>query len=90
MGLYTAVQIVRRIKGQESLRFPVETAIGALVNYIMTITKPCPSNINFGLLPAIDLTREQRKAGGKKLKKEMVATKAQEVFQSFMSQSELR
>ena len=85
MGLYVAFQLLRRIKGEEMMNFPVETAIGALVNYIMTIEKPCPSNINFGLLPSIDLTKEQRKAGGKKIRKELVAKRAQEVFQSFLS-----
>lgn len=85
MGLYVAIQLLRRIKGQESIAFPVETAMGALVNYIMTIEKPCPSNINFGLLPSVEFTREMKKAGGKKLKKELVAKRAQEVFQSFQS-----
>lgn len=85
MGLYVAFQLLRRIKGQETLVFPVETAIGALVNYIMTIEKPCPSNINFGLLPSVELTKEQRKGGGKKMRKELVAKRAQEVFQSFLS-----
>ncbi len=85
MGLYVAIQLLRRMKGELPLRFPVETAIGALVNYIMTIEKPCPSNINFGLLPSIEFSRDQRKAGGKKLKKELVARRAQEVFQSFQS-----
>lgn len=85
MGLYVGIQLLRRIKGQEALSFPVETAMGALVNYIMTIEKPCPSNINFGLLPSIEFTREQKRAGGKKLKKELVAKRAQEVFQSFYS-----
>jgi methylenetetrahydrofolate--tRNA-(uracil-5-)-methyltransferase len=86
MGLYVALQIVRRIKGQEPIRFPVETAMGALVNYVMTIEKPCPSNINFGLLPSVEVTKEQWKSGGKKIKKQMVATRAQDVFQSFVSQ----
>src|SRR5690606_11973924 len=84
MGLYVAFQLLRRIKGEESIRFPVETAIGALVNYIMTIEKPSPSNINFGLLPSIEFTKEQRKGGGKKkVKKELVSKRAQEVFQTF-------
>lgn len=85
MGLYAAFQLHRKINGHETLTFPVETAIGALVNYIMTIEKPCPSNINFGLLPTVEITREQRKSGGKKLKKELVSKRAQEVFQSFHS-----
>jgi methylenetetrahydrofolate--tRNA-(uracil-5-)-methyltransferase len=87
MGLYVAFQLLRRIKGQESLRFPVETAMGALVNYIMTIEKPCPSNINFGLLPTVELSKEQRRSGDrKKVKKQLVATRAQNVFQSFLSE----
>ena len=85
MGLYVGFQLLRRIKGEEAICFPVETAMGALVNYIMTIEKPCPSNINFGLLPSIEITKEQRKAGGKKFKKELVAKRAQDVFQSFYS-----
>lgn len=85
MGLYVAFQLLRRIKGDQPITFPVQTAMGALVNYIMTIEKPCPSNINFGLLPSIDISREQRKSGGKKLKKELVAKRAQDVFQSFYS-----
>lgn len=85
MGLYVALQLLRRIKGEDLIRFPVQTAIGALVNYIMTIEKPCPSNINFGLLPSVDISRVQRKEGGKKLKKELVAKRAQDVFQSFYS-----
>lgn len=85
MGLYVAFQILRRLKGEEMITFPVETAIGALVNYIMTIEKPCPSNINFGLLPSVELTKEQRKKDRKKIKKELVAKRAQDVFQSFYS-----
>lgn len=87
MGLYAALQILRRIKGEPPLKFPVETAMGALVNYIMTIEKPSPSNINFGLLPSIEFTREQKRAGGKKLKKELVAKRAQEVFHNFLSEA---
>lgn len=85
MGLYAAFGLLRRIKGEAPISFPVETAMGALVNYIMTVEKPCPSNINFGLIPSIEFTKEMKKAGGKKLKKELVARRAQEVFQSFTS-----
>lgn len=86
MGLYAAFQLLRRSKGLEPLRFPVETAMGALVNYIMTVEKPCPSNINFGLLPSVELTKEQRKGDRKKIKKQLVAQRAQVVFQSFLSE----
>ena len=85
MGLYVAFQVLRRLKGEQPISFPVETAMGALVNYIMTIEKPCPSNINFGLLPSVELTKEQYKQDRKKIKKELVAKRAQNVFQSFYS-----
>jgi methylenetetrahydrofolate--tRNA-(uracil-5-)-methyltransferase len=86
MGLYAALQIMRRIKGETILKFPVETAMGALVNYIMTVSKPCPSNINFGLLPTIELTKEQRKGDRKRFKKQLVAARAQEVFKGLLSE----
>lgn len=86
MGLYVAFQVERRLRGLTPLRLPVETAIGALVNYIMTIAKPCPSNINFGLLPSVELTKEQRKGDRKKIKKQIVANRAQDVFKSFLSE----
>ena len=85
MGLYVAYQVLRKIKGQDPVVFPVETAMGALVNYIMTIEKPCPSNINFGLLPTVELTKEQRKGDRKRFKKELVSKRAHDVFQNFYS-----
>lgn len=87
MGLYVAFQILRRIRNEAVIQFPVETAMGALVNYVMTVEKPCPSNINFGLLPTIELTREQIKAGNRKrTRKQLVAARAQDVFKSFYSE----
>lgn len=89
MGLYAAYQVLRRIKGEGPVAFPVETAMGALVNYIMTIEKPCPSNINFGLLPSVELTKEQRKGDRKRIKKELVSKRAHDVFQNFYSSTVL-
>lgn len=82
MGLYVGFQVLRKLKGQEPLIWPVETGIGALVNYVMTSERPSPSNINFGLLPAPQLTKEQRRhrKGRKKIKKAIVAKRAREVF----------
>ncbi len=87
MGLYVAHQILRKIKRLENLTFPVETGIGALVNYIMTAPKPCPSNINFGLLPAvkIDYKKTPRKLR-KKVKKAAGAARAKECFDNFKEQ----
>jgi methylenetetrahydrofolate--tRNA-(uracil-5-)-methyltransferase len=50
----------------------------------MTVEKPTPSNINFGLLPQIDLTREQRKIGPKKkIRKMLAAQNVRAHFQEF-------
>ena len=87
MGLYVAHQVWRKIQGLEILPWPKETAIGALVNYVMTVDKPTPSNINFGLLPSVELTKEQRKMGPrKKTRKTLVAQVARDVFKSFSTQ----
>ena len=84
MGLYVASQVLRKIQGKDSLNWPVETGIGALINYIMTVPKPSPSSINFGLLPTIKLNKEQRKSRDrKKIKKQLVSDTAAEVFNEF-------
>lgn len=89
IGLYVAFQILRRYHNLDAIAFPVETAMGALVNYLMTVPKPTPSSINFGLIPAIPLNKEQRKMRDKKkLKKELASARAQEVFTSFLNQFE--
>ncbi len=84
MGLYAAGQIWSQICQREVPTWPVETAIGALVNYVMTVTKPCPSNINFGLLPTV-LMKEKIKNRGerKKMKKLLAAERAKASFDQF-------
>lgn len=86
MGLYVASQVLRKIHQLEPIEWPLETGIGALVNYVMTSVKPSPSNINFGLLPAVALTKEQRRKrkGRKKLKKELASQRARECFEEFL------
>ncbi len=89
MGLYSALQVLQKINGKENLRFPITTGIGALVNYIMTISKPKPSNLNFGLLPPVVLSKEERRdrKNRKKTKKLRASKRAQEEFDSFVSQN---
>jgi methylenetetrahydrofolate--tRNA-(uracil-5-)-methyltransferase len=82
IGLYVASQLLRRIHGHEPLRWPIETGIGALINYIMTWKKPAPSSLNFGLLPPVELTKEQRRdrKNRKRVKKSLAAERARNVF----------
>jgi methylenetetrahydrofolate--tRNA-(uracil-5-)-methyltransferase len=55
-GLVAGINAVRAARGLEPFVFPAETAIGALCRYVSTPQKQfAPMNINFGLLPPIDM-----------------------------------
>jgi methylenetetrahydrofolate--tRNA-(uracil-5-)-methyltransferase len=57
-GLVAGVNAVRSLHGDDPIVQPAETAIGALCRYVSTPQKHfAPMNINFGLLPAIDISR---------------------------------
>ncbi len=55
-GFLTGVELARRLRGQEPLDFPRETAIGALAQYVSNegVTDFQPMNINFGIMPPLD------------------------------------
>jgi methylenetetrahydrofolate--tRNA-(uracil-5-)-methyltransferase len=62
-GLIAGINAVRYLRSEEPLIMPVETAIGALCRYVSTPQKHfAPMNINFGLLPSIELPRRTAKA----------------------------
>ena len=89
-GLYVAWQIERRIKEQQVKKWPLETGLGALVNYVMTVPKPSPSNINFGLLPPVKLEKMRgKRSEKKKLKKEKAALRAEAVLSNFFAETSL-
>ena len=84
-GLYVAYNLLQKIQEKPFKKWPVETAMGALINYVMTSQKPAPSNINFGLLPTVSLTKEQRKSKlRKKIKKQLASEKARLAFSDFV------
>lgn len=88
MGLYVASQVYRKLSGQNVITWPYETAIGALVNYVMTVQRPTPSNINFGLIPRVELNKEQRRSKDrKKIKKQLASQRAQQTFSGFYAQN---
>lgn len=84
MGLYVAKQIGLRLRGEEMATWPVETAMGALVNYIMTWERPVPSNFNFGLLPPLGISKKELRGDRKKAKKELACKRAEEIFTNFL------
>tara|TARA_R110002072_G_scaffold64203_3_gene159398 strand:+ start:8135 stop:9520 length:1386 start_codon:yes stop_codon:yes gene_type:complete len=92
MGLYVALQVLLKLNDKSPVKFPVETATGALVNYVMTAHRPAPSNINFGLLPTIVLTKEERRdrKNRKKIKKAKVSAIARESLDQFFNQDTLK
>lgn len=57
-GLVAGINAVRTARGEELMILPPETAIGALCRYVSMPQKHfAPMNINFGLLPEIDVPR---------------------------------
>jgi methylenetetrahydrofolate--tRNA-(uracil-5-)-methyltransferase len=53
---------VRTLRGDSPIVFPAETAIGALCRYVSTPQKHfAPMNINFGLLPPLDVPQRTAK-----------------------------
>jgi methylenetetrahydrofolate--tRNA-(uracil-5-)-methyltransferase len=86
IGLYVGYQLFKKISEKEVLPFPVETAIGSLINYILTVPKPVPSNINVGLMPPVTLTKEERRRRHeiKRIKKAKIAVRAKESIENFL------
>ncbi len=58
-GMLTALSVLTRLAGKEFSPPPAQTAVGGLYSHLTTATKHGeyqPSNITFGLLPALDKT----------------------------------
>lgn len=61
-GLVAGINAVKMRCGEEPVVFPAESAIGSLCRYISTPQKDfAPMNINFGLLPPMELPRRTAK-----------------------------
>jgi methylenetetrahydrofolate--tRNA-(uracil-5-)-methyltransferase len=61
-GLVAGINAVRASRGDDLMIPPPKTAIGALCRYVATPQKHfAPMNINFGLLPPIDMPRHASK-----------------------------
>src|SRR5215468_1982365 len=67
-GLVAGINAVRTARGETPITFPAETAIGALCRYVSTPQKNfAPMNINFGLLPDMNLPRRISKTERQRL-----------------------
>ena len=65
-GFLAGVEMARRLLGERSVDFPMETAVGALGRYVSnpTVVDFQPMNINFGIMPPLGY----RIRGGKRVK----------------------
>jgi methylenetetrahydrofolate--tRNA-(uracil-5-)-methyltransferase len=67
-GLVAGLNAVKLFRSEEPIKFPAETAIGALCRYVSTPQKGfAPMNIHFGLLPSMELPRKIAKADKQKM-----------------------
>jgi methylenetetrahydrofolate--tRNA-(uracil-5-)-methyltransferase len=67
-GLVAGINAVRTLRGEDPVVLPAETAIGALCRYVSTPQKHfAPMNINFGLLPPMDMPRRIAKTDKQRL-----------------------
>ncbi|EGJ50648.1 methylenetetrahydrofolate--tRNA-(uracil(54)-C(5))-methyltransferase (FADH(2)-oxidizing) TrmFO [Desulfocurvibacter africanus] len=80
-GLWVGMLLAAKARGQ-SLGFPPrETALGALLSHLRTPSKNFqPSNVQFGLAPALD------KRAGRKKRKELYAERAREAWSAWLGQ----
>jgi methylenetetrahydrofolate--tRNA-(uracil-5-)-methyltransferase len=77
-GLVAGLNAVRYLRGESPLVMPPETAIGALCRYVSTPQKHfAPMNINFGLLPSMELARRTPKLEKQRLLCERALEKCQ-------------
>jgi methylenetetrahydrofolate--tRNA-(uracil-5-)-methyltransferase len=63
-GIIAGMSMVAKISGREFLPPPPRTATGALINHITNpaITDFQPMNINYGIIPAPDVPKKDKKS----------------------------
>jgi methylenetetrahydrofolate--tRNA-(uracil-5-)-methyltransferase len=67
-GLVAGLNAAQTFRGEEPIVFPNESAIGSLCRYVSTPQKDfAPMNINFGLLPSMEVPRKTAKADKQRL-----------------------
>ncbi len=83
-GLVAGINAARMYNEQELLRFPLTTAIGGLMNYIVTADPKHfqPMNVNFSLIPPL----EGKKIRNKKEKNAIIAQRALDALDTFIQQ----
>lgn len=80
-GLIAGINAARLVKGEETVEFPIETAIGSMARYIANANPKNfqPMNANFGLFPELE-----KRIKGKQERNEQHANRALETIQNFV------
>ena len=83
-GLLAGLNMAKYIKGEELLKLPTETMLGALMNYITNPeqTKFQPINSNWAIVKEIDLPKQIRK--NKKEKNTILSNRSIETLTEFL------
>ena len=83
-GLVAGINAARMYQEQELIKFPLTTAIGGLMNYIVTADSKHfqPMNVNFSLIPPL----EGKKIRNKKEKNAIIAQRALDDLDAFIQQ----
>ncbi len=76
-GLLAGIELARRVRGEQPVNFPRETAVGALAAYVSdgSVTNFQPMNINFGIIPPLE-----RRVRGKRNKNAALARRSLELL----------
>lgn len=86
-GLVAGINAARMYQAQELVQFPRTTAVGGLMNYIITADSKNfqPMNVNFSLIPSL----EGKKIRNKKEKNAILAQRALEDLATFMTENQV-
>lgn len=86
-GLVAGINAARMYQEQELVTFPVTTAIGGLMNYIVTADSKNfqPMNVNFSLIPPL----EGKKIRNKKEKNAIIAQRALDDLAAFLEAEQI-
>lgn len=77
-GVIVAANVARRLEGIPPVLFPRETLLGSLQRHCTEARTPYqPMNVNFGLLPALDARRSDRKR--------LYGERSLEILETFLS-----
>ena len=88
-GLVAAIQLFYTLKGEEPPKWPDETAIGSLLNYLQSAEADSfqPMNVNIGIFPKIEAPAGgvRRKKASKPERSMLYAERSREALEKFIA-----